>query len=517
MSTFTGTGRGDVFAGSAADDHLRGEGGKDSLSGGAGRDVMYGGGGDDKMSGEAGDDVMVGSNGKSAAVDLSNFKVTEATKATVTFNYEEAGFQNTLGAYKIGADGKIYDVQLLFANASLKGSGGDLVAGKSTASLDLKPGDKLGFFVVPNAFAQLGMDKLLGDKNAAWKMVERGSGKDGNINGGPVDLVHVAKTGKETVIKSQYGSDLFHSVSGASGKLNADKFQHVKGEVDVTTGKVKIGFEDLWKGGDKDFDDQMFTIDIGTTNAETLDRVGSKLSKYTDNDAMSGGSGNDTMFGFAGDDFMDGGADADKLYGGSGNDVLTGGDGNDQLYGGSGNDRILGDEGNDYIVGGSGFDTLDFSGVGRAVQVDLNKHVANGAGHDSIWGVEGVVGSRFGDVLDGDKRGNALDGGAGDDVLRGRGGADSLTGGDGRDTFVWHAKDLGSGVDHVTDFGKGDVLDLSHVFKGKVGADAVQLRDTKEGTVLAAKVGDAFVDVAVLDGVHGLNASEMLAHGALLV
>jgi Ca2+-binding RTX toxin-like protein len=234
---------------------------------------------------------------------------------------------------------------------------------------------------------------------------------------------------------------------------------------------------------------------------------------------MDGGEGNDVMYGVSGDDKMVGGTGNDKMSGGSGNDVMSGGDGDDLVMGNSGNDRFIADAGNDRIFGGSGFDTLDFSGLKNGVKVDLNAHVAVGAGTDYVKGVEAVIGTAFADVLGGDKGANTLSGGAGDDVLRGRGGADTLTGGEGHDTFVWHAKDLAGGVDHVTDFSVGDTLDLHFLFKGTAGnhADQVKVTDAKDGLHVSAKFGDHFVDVAILDGVHGQSAQDLFKSGAILV
>jgi serralysin len=415
--------------------------------------------------------------------------------------------------YKIGADGKIYDAKIVFANASLKGSGGELVAGKSSYEFDLKAGERIGFFVVPNAYDQKGMDRLLTDDKGSWKIVDAKTGKDATVDGGPTKLVHVGANGKETDIKSQYGVDMFHSVNSS---INADKYDHVKGGSDALDGTVRIGFEDLWKGGDKDFDDSVFKIDIGVNNVAKLGTVAGAAARWQDDDTMEGGEGRDTMYGVSGNDKMDGGADNDRMSGGSGDDVMTGGEGNDLVMGNSGNDRLIADAGDDRIYGGSGFDTIDFSGAKNGVAVNLNKHIATGMGTDYVTGVEGVVGSSLADVLDGDKRGNALDGGAGDDVLRGRGGADVLTGGDGRDTFVWHSKDLGAS-DRITDFSKGDVLDLSQVFKGVAGdhMGLLSFSKTDAGLMVSAKVGDRMVDVVMLEGVFDSNA--LMASGALLV
>jgi Ca2+-binding RTX toxin-like protein len=53
---------------------------------------------------------------------------------------------------------------------------------------------------------------------------------------------------------------------------------------------------------------------------------------------LSGGAGNDKLYGNEGDDV---------LYGDSGNDSLFGGSGNDRLYGGTGQDVLWGDKTSD--------------------------------------------------------------------------------------------------------------------------------------------------------------------------
>ena len=56
---------------------------------------------------------------------------------------------------------------------------------------------------------------------------------------------------------------------------------------------------------------------------------------------MSGGLGNDWLYGDADTDSLEGGAGLDQLFGGDGNDTLNGGAGVDQLTGGAGADRFV--------------------------------------------------------------------------------------------------------------------------------------------------------------------------------
>ena len=177
---------------------------------------------------------------------------------SVTFEGESAGYQNALGMYKIAADGTITDVQILFANASLKGSGGDLKAGSSSVDVEVNAGDNVAFFVVPNGYAKSGMASILSSEKGTFKFVTE-SGAAGNVNGGePLKLVYVAPNGKTTEVKGEYGTTVFHSVDDGSKGLNGDGLNHVK--VTETAEGLKIGFEDLKSGGDKDFDDAVFTF-----------------------------------------------------------------------------------------------------------------------------------------------------------------------------------------------------------------------------------------------------------------
>lgn len=274
------------------------------------------------------------------------------------------------------------------------------------------------------------------------------------------------------------------------------------------------------------------------------------VATVADDDQLFGGAGNDTIYGNSGDDLLDGGEGDDHLFGGKGNDTLVGGVGNDDLNGnsgddhisdgagndtvngGSGNDWFVAGEGDDAYVGGSDFDTISFSGASNGVVVDLGAHTAQGMGNDTLSGIEGVVGSSFDDRLTGDSKANVLVGGDGNDVLRGALGADTLTGGEGSDTFVWKRSDIKAvdgqvAVDHVTDFGAGDMLrfegfkapDKSALNASNIDA-ALKLTFDGHSTHISALQADGqAVEFAVLDGFghNGLTAHELMASGMLFV
>jgi VCBS repeat-containing protein len=73
-------------------------------------------------------------------------------------------------------------------------------------------------------------------------------------------------------------------------------------------------------------------------------------------------------------------------------------------------------------------------------------------------GADNFIGGNGSDVLDGGNGADTLSGGNGADVLIGGTGNDFLSGGAGHDLFVFGAN---SGQDRVTDFAKGDVIQLS--------------------------------------------------------
>ncbi|MBL8882160.1 MAG: cadherin-like domain-containing protein [Hyphomicrobium sp.] len=270
--------------------------------------------------------------------------------------------------------------------------------------------------------------------------------------------------------------------------------------------------------------------DSATTNA-TL-----KLT-LTNNDLLKGGGGNDTItggagadeiYGGTGNDTINGGDADDYISGGKGDDVLTGGAGDDALYGNSGDDTFLAEEGDDFYSGGSGWDVLDYGAALGAISADISKKTITGdaTGTDNFTGIEKVIGTAFNDTFKGSSHADTIDGGAGNDTIRGLGGDDTLTGGQGNDTFFWEKTDVTDratgtsvGVDRITDFKAGDVLDF-HKLVGvgsKQISDFVKVEDKSIGSVISAKIDGKFHDVAILEDVHGKTAADLFHEGALLV
>lgn len=74
---------------------------------------------------------------------------------------------------------------------------------------------------------------------------------------------------------------------------------------------------------------------------------------------LSGGNGNDELFGGPGEVILSGGRGNDQLFGDDGGDALVGGGGNDRLFGGDGNDVLVGGPGRDVVDGEGGRDRCD--------------------------------------------------------------------------------------------------------------------------------------------------------------
>lgn len=101
---------------------------------------------------------------------------------------------------------------------------------------------------------------------------------------------------------------------------------------------------------------------VGAGASESFSFPGScdphaRLSGGAGNDVMYGWNGRDRLFGDAGDDRIRGRDGRDLLSGGAGDDRLGGGDGADMLRSGRGNDKLVGNPGNDSLDGGHGQDS----------------------------------------------------------------------------------------------------------------------------------------------------------------
>ena len=108
---------------------------------------------------------------------------------------------------------------------------------------------------------------------------------------------------------------------------------------------------------------------------------------------------------------------ADQMYGLSGDDALVGFDGDDLLDGGPGADELW---------GGYGLDVTSYQTRSADVQVNLGSSSAGGgdAAGDTLYLIEGVIGSDHADLLFRQRGANVLRGERGGDVVNGHWGDD---------------------------------------------------------------------------------------------
>ena len=339
-------------------------------------------------------------------------------------------------------DGNIQNTQILFANASKIGSGGDLVPGETSVQFEVSAGAQLGFFVVSNGYGK-GYDNRTAlestDGSFEFRTLE---GSSGTIHDNAVELWHIDTSGQETHVRSQFGHDIFHSIGSAENDYapNPDNYLHVVGRANAVSGEVMIGFEDIRGGGDNDYDDTVIKIEIGQDNVVGLLPESNGSGNLPDDDILYGGDGDDVMYGIGGDDYLAGGDGNDELSGNSGNDRLFGNDGMDELFGNSGDDELFGGNGNDFLNGNSGNDTLSGDGGSDTLSGGSGDDtLSGGSGSDTLSGGSGndlVYGGSGNDIVNGNSGNDQLWGEAGSDTLNGHSGNDILMGGDGRDKLI---------------------------------------------------------------------------------
>jgi Ca2+-binding RTX toxin-like protein len=377
-----GAGNDTVLAGDGNDD-VRGDAGNDSVNGGAGDDSVQGGLGDDSIFGDAGNDTLVGDAGNDEIVGgLGDDSILGGIGNDALQGNEgndtlrgDAGNDNILG-----------------------GAGNDLVAGGT--------GDDI-------ILGGLGNDVVVGDDG---NDTLQGNIGDDSIIGGLGNDSIIGNEGSDTVDGGD-GDDLIDTSGTAPlpdidypGVYGADS--DPANDRDLVTGGV--GNDTILTGDDAD------TI-VGGAGNDVID-------SGIDADLVEGGIGNDTIVGSEGADTIDGGDGNDLIYGGlndvlgealdlpdavdlrpdNNRDLLTGGvgddtifgrDDDDTLFGGAGNDVLEGGIDEDSLVGGAGNDTL------RGGQGSDN--MAGGNDRDSFFIT--VQEHGLGDVIDGNEGGDDFD------------------------------------------------------------------------------------------------------------
>lgn len=218
--------------------------------------------------------------------------------------------------------------------------------------------------------------------------------------------------------------------------------------------------------------------------------------------------------------------------------------GDDIIYGNEGNDIIFGDALYTDILAaahgittdqGDGWEVFELLEAGQSVldpnwdRDDTLSYIANNAAQLSEETVtdDGVARIGGDDVLNGGAGDDLIFGQEGDDLIIGSAGNDILYGGSGADTFFYDA--LQDRIDDVMDFdvAEGDMFDISQlltVYDPVQDAidDFVLFFEQDGNTRVFVDISGAdpitdFAEVAVLQGVTGLDVTDMVDNGSLIV
>ncbi len=167
----------------------------------------------------------------SMALDPSKLSLSTASDVRVYFVAEGAGYHNTLGFNTEGGGVDSGDPKLIFPDASSSVSAlTPTAAAKRSASKPLLAGD----------FVDLG-----------------------TMEGGQqLDFFLIANGARRA--RGTYSTD---------SSINADGIDHVVAFALADSPYLLIGFEDMYGGGDQDYNDAMFVVDIGAANVAGLPGV----------------------------------------------------------------------------------------------------------------------------------------------------------------------------------------------------------------------------------------------------
>ena len=380
-------------------------------------------------------------------------------------------------------------------------------------------------------FGELGNDSVIGsggndllDAGAGNDVLSGGEGRDVMIGGAGADLFVYWKATHSTAgapdqIEDFAADELIDlsSIDAKTGTPGGQRFDFIgaaafsaEGQIRVTSaggrtlvevntsgsGGAEMAIE-LTNGASFGIDNLLLTgnpnDDSGSDEAIRGDG-GDRDLPVPSADTISAGAGEDYIFGAELDDVISGGADNDIVRGSAGNDIVSGDEGHDVLDGGEGNDQLFGGDGRDLMRGLPGKDQLD-----------------GGEGND---------------FLDGGSSNDRLGGGGGDDVLLGGSGADQIAGGDGRDTFTW--QNAKQGRDTILDYTAGfDRFQIEGALRGFNGSEAALDRFVRfvpasgaAGSILQVDADGgaaAWTDLALVQGVGGLQAQALFRSGGLLI
>lgn len=516
------------------DSLLIGTHGHDDLTGGTGNDVLIGdngvgftyNGGNDNLNGGAGDDILHGGAGNDRLDGGEGVDKAIFSGSVLDYNYlHQSGGNTEVRDLVGGRDGNDFvknTETFAFADgefAFLRGhnAGDNLTAGNVDTLL-------VGFTGDDTLNGGGGDDVLLGDNGVGFTY----QGGNDVLNGGEGDdLLHGGA-----------GNDSLNGGTGVdtavfSGSYKEYHFQNRLTVTDTVAGRDgKDQLQDVEK---VTFTEGTYTLVTGHNAYDNLkgeDDVDSMLIGTHGHDDLTGGSGNDVLFGDNGVGFTYQGGD----------DTLDGGAGSDYIHAGSGDDTIYADKKapahlavnaeDDVIIGADGIDTLIYNETYKnadSIRVDVSGDEdifnvdtmlsGNVTSTDIVSGIEVLHATRGDDVIDlsgyvtGTGVGVTIHAGKGDDTVTGTKANDEIYTSQGNDTIyaslgndiIKDSNNNNSGNDH-------DVI----IYEGFEIVDvAVQNVAYQTWNVLFQDIeGNVFTDViSHIEEIKDVNGSRYLEDG----
>lgn len=382
--------------GTSGDDVICGLGGQDRMRGLGGNDTLIGGEGNDRLDGGAGNDALDGGPGRDLALYGGSGSPIDADMLAGTVSSSSEGLDTLEG---------------------IRGIGGSQFA-------DTMVGDD-----GPNEFfGGMGVDQI--DGGAGDDVLVGGEGNDA-LNGGPGedgvatfgDSAVTVDLGAGTASSTSDGNDSLLDIEDVFGSRSDDVV------IGSPEDNVIVGFD----GNDQlDGGPGRDTLDYGSAGRIPGLRVnlgGQPWKDLPPNTASTAEGEVDVVVAF------------ENVIGTRLRDILVGNDEENRLVGFQGKDLLVGLGGDDVLNGGTGTDRADFESAPSGIRVNISSEsggglpagTALGEGRDVVTLIDGVIGSRFDDVIVGNGRTNRLDGRGGNDTILGLTGDDMLVGASGRD------------------------------------------------------------------------------------
>lgn len=343
----------DLLVGDAGDDILIGDEGNDQLIGGIGNDQLAGGDNDDWLSGEAGNDLLNGGAGNDEIHGGAGADVAVGGAGTDDI-YGGDGDDILAGDddndYVSGGDGADTLYGDNGSDVVIGGNGADTIYGG--ANDDILHGHGLDAATIS--------DILFNNANVVYSQ-ETGSfyqfvntnvnyataatnAAATTLNGVAGHLATVTSAAENTFISNIVTDNAF--ISGADiaqdGTWQWNAGLEAGMQFSDISGTSVNGMYENWDTGQPQTNTEYNAVFY--TNGTWHDWVDTSTHSYVIEweaglfnddaaaDILSGGSGNDWIFGYDGDDTIDGESDNDFIFGGAGSDILSGSAGNDIIY-----------------------------------------------------------------------------------------------------------------------------------------------------------------------------------------